>query len=94
MGGAWSAQTLLSGSTRSIQVTDIQVTVATALSLFCSHYSTTHRGELLRQKLPEQTDEDIEWLLVCQCGLTEATEAWEPVSANADPGAVGVPAGL
>jgi hypothetical protein len=72
----WEGLGLLSGSS----INDI----ATALSIFCSQYSTKHWGDLLRQELPELrlTDEDIEWL----CGLTEAMEAWEPVSANVDPG--------
>ncbi len=31
---------------------------------------------MLRKELPDLTDDDIDWL----CGLTEAAEAWEPVS--------------
>ncbi len=67
---------------------DIQV--ATALSIFCSQYSTNHWGDLLRQELPELTDEDIEWL----CGLTQAevtvtvmeSPSHEPAVVHKDPG--------
>jgi hypothetical protein len=66
---------------------DIQV--ATALSIFCSQYSTNHHwGDLLRQELPELTDEDIEWL----CGLTQAevtvmeSPSHEPAVVHKDPG--------
>ncbi len=56
----WEGLGLLSGSS----ISD----TATALSIFCSQYSTRRWGDfkLLRQELPELTDEDIEWL----CGLT------------------------
>ncbi len=64
----WEGLGLLSGSS----IKDI----ATALSLFCSKYSTSHWADLLRKELPDLTDDDIDWL----CGLTEAAEAWEPVS--------------
>jgi hypothetical protein len=37
---------------------------------------TKNWGDLLRQELPELTDEDIEWL----CGLTEAMESHEPAA--------------
>jgi hypothetical protein len=50
--------------------------IATALSIFCSQYSTKNWGDLLRQELPELTDEDIEWL----CGLTEEMESHEPAA--------------
>ena len=77
----WEGLGLLSGS--SIQVNDIE----TALSIFCSQYSTNQWGDLLRQELPELTDEDIEWL----CGLTstEAMESHEPavlLVVHVDPG--------
>jgi hypothetical protein len=64
----WEGLGLLSGSS----IKDI----ATALSLFCSEYSSSHWNELLRKELPDLTDEDIDWL----CGLTEAAEALEPLS--------------
>ncbi len=70
----WEGLGLLSGS--SIHDT------ATALSIFCSQYSTKHWGDLLRQELPELTDEDIEWL----CGLTETMESHEPAIVHKDPG--------
>ncbi len=50
--------------------------IATALSLFCSEYGSSHWNELLRKELPDLTDEDIDWL----CGLTQAAEAFEPLS--------------
>jgi hypothetical protein len=56
--------------------------IATALTIFCSQYSTNHWGDLLRQELPELTDEDIERL----CGLTEAMESHEPTIVHKDPG--------
>ena len=62
----WEGLGLLSGS----RINDI----ATALTIFCSQYSTKRWGDLLRQELPELTDEDIEWL----CGLTETMESHEP----------------
>jgi hypothetical protein len=65
---AWEGLGLLSGSS----IKDI----ATALSLFCSEYGSSHWNELLRKELPDLTDEDIDWL----CGLTEAAEALEPPS--------------
>ncbi len=64
----WEGLGLLSGSS----IKDI----ATALSLFCSEYGSSHWNELLRKELPDLTDEDIDWL----CGLTEAAEALEPLS--------------
>jgi hypothetical protein len=65
----WEGLGLLSGS----RINDI----ATALSIFCSQYSTEHWGDLLRKELPELTDEDIEWL----CGLTETIFFfWKAVS--------------
>jgi hypothetical protein len=72
---------LLSGS--SITSNDI----ATALSIFCSQYSTKHWGDLLRQELPELTDEDIEWL----CGLTDMMESHEPAIVRKDPGRITQP---
>ena len=66
----WEGLGLLSGSSI--------IDIATALSIFCSQYSSGHWGNLLRQELPELTDEDIEWL----CGLTEAMESQEPVLAK------------
>jgi hypothetical protein len=67
----WAGLGLLSGSS----ISDM---IVTALSLFCSAYSTSNRAsfKLLRKELPDLTDEDVEWL----CGLTEAAEAWEPVA--------------
>ncbi len=58
--------------------------IATALSIFCSQYSAKQWGDLLREELPELTDEDIEWL----CGLTEleAMESHEPIIVHKDPG--------
>lgn len=47
----WEGLGLLSGSS----ISDI----ATALSIFCSQYSTNQWGDLLRQELHELTDEDI-----------------------------------
>jgi hypothetical protein len=44
--------------------------------LMRSPYSTKNWGDLLRQELPELTDEDIEWL----CGPTEAMESHEPAA--------------
>ena len=78
----WDGLGLLSGS----GINDI----TTTLSIFGSQYSTAH--ELANcydvvQELPDLTGEDIEWL----CGLTEATESQEPVSANVDPGRFGTP---
>jgi hypothetical protein len=70
----WERLRLLSGSS----INDI----ATALSIFCSQYSTKHWGDLLRQELPELADEDIEWL----CGLTETMESHEPATVHKDPG--------
>jgi hypothetical protein len=71
----WEGLGLLSGSS----IKDI----ATALSLFCSEYSSSHWNELLRKELPDLTDEDIDWL----CGLTEAAEALEPLAmASPSPG--------
>ena len=70
----WEGLGLLSGS----RINDI----ATALSIFCSQYSTERWGDLLRQELPELTDEDIEWL----CGLTETMESHEPAIVHKDPG--------
>ena len=67
---AWEGLGLLSGSSI--------IDIATALSIFCSQYSSGHWGNLLRQELPELTDEDIEWL----CGLTEAMESQEPFFAK------------
>jgi hypothetical protein len=64
----WEGLGLLSGSS----IKDI----ATALSLFCSEYSTSHWTDLLRKELPDLTDDDTDWL----CGLTEAAEALEPAS--------------
>ena len=60
----WEGLGLMSGSS----INDI----TTALSIFCSHYSSDHWVELLRQELPELTDEDIEWPLkiLLACGLT------------------------
>jgi hypothetical protein len=46
----WEWFGLLSGSS-----------ITTALSLFCSQYSSENWGSLLRQELPELTDEDIEF---------------------------------
>ena len=57
-----------------IRVNDI----TTALSIFRSQYSAANWGDLLRQELPELTDEDVEWL----CSLTEAMESQEPVSST------------
>ena len=70
----WEGLGLLSGS----RINDI----ATALTIFCSQYSTKRWGDLLRQELPELTDEDIEWL----CGLTEAMEPHEPTIVHTGPG--------
>jgi hypothetical protein len=72
----WEGLGLLSGSS----INDI----ATALSSFCSQYSTKRWGDLLRQELPELTDEDIEWL----CGLTETMESHEPAIVHKDPGRI------
>jgi hypothetical protein len=74
---------------RLLRIND-DIMIATALSssgsiqVFCSQYSTKQWGDLLRQELPELTDEDIEWL----CGLTEAMESHEPLAAivHKDPG--------
>jgi hypothetical protein len=79
----WEGLGRLSGS----RINDI----ATALSIFCSQYSTNQWGNLLRQdsELPELTDEDIEWLLVC--GLTETMESHEPAVVHVDPGRFALP---
>jgi hypothetical protein len=61
--------------------------IATALSIFCSQYSTKRWGDLLRQELPELTDEDIEWL----CGFTETMESHEPAIVHEDPGRITQP---
>jgi hypothetical protein len=70
----WEGLGLLSGSSINY--------IATALSIFCSQYSTNEWGVLLRQELPELTDEDSEWL----CGLNEAMESHEPAVVHVDPG--------
>jgi hypothetical protein len=75
----WEGLCLLSGSS----INDI----ATALSIFCSQYSTEHWGDLPRQELPELTAEDIEWL----CGLTETMESHEPTIVHKDPGRITQP---
>ena len=55
--------------------------ITTALTLFCSQYSSENWSSLLRQELPELTDADIEWL----CGLTETMELHELALPPAEP---------
>jgi hypothetical protein len=66
----WQGLGLLSGPS----ISDI----TTALTLLCSQYSSENWGALLRQELPELTDEDTGWL----CGLTEALEPQEPITSS------------
>jgi len=68
----WEGLGLLSGSS----INDI----VTALSMFRSRYDAAHWGDLLRQELPELTDEDIAWL----CGFTEAMESQELASSTVE----------
>jgi hypothetical protein len=76
----WEGLGLLSGSS----INDI----ATALLffVFSTKYSPKRWGDLLRQELPELTDEDTEWL----CGLSETMESHEPAIVHKDPGRITV----
>jgi hypothetical protein len=51
---AWTGLGLLSGSSIS--------GIATALTMFCTQYGPDNWADLLRQELPELTDDDITWL--------------------------------
>ncbi len=86
MGGAWSAvQMDLALMTLRLHSRSDSESRFSVLITAQTTGANCYRDDVwcLVQELPEQTDEDTEW----SCGLTvtEATEAWEPISANADP---------
>jgi hypothetical protein len=64
--GAWEGLGLLSGSTI--------IDIVNSLNAFCLRYGPEGWPALLRQELPDLTDEDIEWL----SDLSEEMEQYEP----------------